>query len=85
MRNVRSHHVIHCRPTEASPQESRFIYRCVDCQMRRKEITGTVEVTIDYVNAANGLDLHYHFVPVKLTLGDDGAGKAWAVIAVEHA
>lgn len=81
-----THDIVHTIvTTKEPPQESRFLYRCVECQIGRKEITGTVEITIDYVNAANGLDLHYHFVPVKLTLGDDGISKTWAVIAVEHA
>lgn len=80
-----THDIVHTMAITKEPsQESRFFYRCVDCQIGSKRITGTVHIIIDYVNAANGLDLHYHFVPVHLTLDHVGSGKGWALTEVRH-
>lgn len=80
-----THDIVHTIvTTKEPPQESRFFYRCTDCQIGGKQITGTVDVIIDYVNAANGLDLHYHFVPVHLTLECAGSDKGWTLTEVRH-
>lgn len=80
-----THDIVHTIAiTKEPPQESRFFYRCVDCEISSKQITGTVDIIIDYVNTANGLDLHYHFVPVYLTLGCSGSGKGWVLTEVRH-
>ena len=80
-----SHDIVHTIATTAEPpQESRFVYRCTECQVGDKVITGTVDVIIDYVNAANGLDLHWHFVPVRMKLEVIGPMKGWALTEVQH-
>lgn len=80
-----THDIVHTITTTTEPpQESRFIYRCTECQVGDKVITGTVEVTIDYVNSANGLDLHWHYVPVRLKLEVIGPMKGWRLTEVQH-
>lgn len=80
-----THDIVHTITTTTEPpQESRFIYRCTECQVGDKVITGTVDVVIDYVNTANGLDLHWHFVPVRLKLEVIGPMKGWRLTEVQH-
>ena len=80
-----THDIVHTiTTTKKAPQESRFIYRCVSCHIGSKEIAGTVEITIDYVNKSCNLDLHYHFAPVQLQLTLAGAGKGWELSQVKH-
>lgn len=80
-----THDIVHTiATTDVPPQESRFLYRCTDCQIGSKVITGTVDIIIDYSNVTNGLDLHYHFVPVKLRLELAGPDKGWTLTDVSH-
>lgn len=79
-----NHDIVHTiATTKKPPQKNWFFYRCVDCQTGSKKITGTVDVIIDYVNAANGLDLHYRLVPVHLTI-ECIPDKGWVLTEVRH-
>lgn len=78
-----THDIVHtiCT-TKEKPQVSRFDYHCLSHAEYKNVISGEVTVDIDYVNVANGLDLHHHNVVLHIEWTFEN-GRGWYVSAVD--
>lgn len=79
-----THEIVHiiCT-TKETPQLKQFTYRCLGHEEKGRFISGQVEISIDYVNSAVGLDLHYHNIILTIQWTFEN-GKGWYVSSVEH-
>lgn len=79
-----THDIVHMLSTaQEKAQLQRHSYRCVNVERDDNNITGQVEINIDYVNPALALDLHYHKVVLTICWSYEN-GTGWYVSSVEH-